>query len=739
MDDLLREFLTESNENLARLDREVVELERQPKEQSLIHGIFRTIHTIKGTCGFIGLSRLEAVAHAAESVLVRVRDGEIEVSAPLISDVLAAVDIIKQILEALEQTEAEPRGDDSALIAQLEAWLTRKSAAAAPPAIQAAAVPPQPISQAVPAPPAAAPVVQSAAPAPAPVAAAPQSPPAAEAPLDHKASVSESSLRVNVTLLDKLMNLVGELVLDRNRLIQLASSQEDSSFAAPVQHLNRVTSDLQEAVMKTRMQPIGNAWTKLPRLVRDLAQASGKQIELEMHGAETELDRQILQAIGDPLTHMIRNSADHGVETPDVRRACGKPERGTIKVTAFHEGGHVILEISDDGAGVNIERVRQKAVERGLVRAEVAAGLSDAQVCRFLFEPGFSTAATVTNVSGRGVGMDVVRSNIEKIGGSVDVESVFGRGAVMRIKIPLTLAIIPALVVTAAGNRYAIPQVNLLELVRLEGESARAGMERVHGAAVYRLRGRLLPLIHLRSVLRAGDAAATTDDVVNIVVVQADGRPFGLVVDGVNDTEEIVVKPLSRQIKAISAFAGTTIMGDGSVALILDVMGIAKQTSATGAPNERADDVVAKASNAADSRTVLVVRVGEHTRLAVPLDVVSRLEEIRRDSIEFSVGRPVVQYRNCVMPLVGLAEWFGQTASNTGERVRVVVHSAHGRTVGIVVDQIVDIVEQHLDVQRDRSRPGVAGTAVVHNQVTDVLDIEAIIADVLGAVVPAAA
>lgn len=717
MDDILQDFLTESNENLVKLDGDIVELERHPNEPTLIHGIFRTIHTIKGTCGFIGLERLEAVAHAAESVLCRVRDGELTISAPLISDVLAAVDIIKHILDTLERTQQEPTGDDSALIARLDAWVTKVAVAATKVAAHAA-VPV--IAQELPQVPDA-----SASPTPADHA-------------EHKASVADSNLRVNVTLLDKLMNLVGELVLDRNRFIQLISSQEDSAFAVPVQHLSRVTADLQEAVMKTRMQPIGNAWTKLPRLVRDLAQSSGKQIEIELHGAETELDRQILQAIGDPLTHMIRNSADHGIETPAVRLASGKSATGTIRLNAFHEGGHVIVEIADDGAGINVARVREKAIVRGLVTAEVAATLSDDQLCRFIFEPGFSTAEKITNVSGRGVGMDVVRSNIEKIGGRVEVQNDFGRGSVVRIKIPLTLAIIPALVVTAGGNRYAIPQVNLLELVRLDGDDARKRVERVHGSLVYRLRGSLLPLVQLRSVLGDATEDPRGEEVLNIVVVQADGRPFGLVVDGVNDTEEIVVKPLSRQIKAIPSFSGTTIMGDGTVALILDVLGIAKLTGATGeaAPRDADLKVVHTLEVKTGLRTVLVVKAGEQSRYAVPLDMVNRLEDVRRESIEYSLGSRVVQYRGSVMPLVSLAEWFGNEPATATGPLKVVVYTRDGRTVGIVVDQIVDIVEQQFDIQREWARPGVAGTAVVQDEVTDVLDLDAIIADAVDGIAP---
>jgi two-component system chemotaxis sensor kinase CheA len=495
--------------------------------------------------------------------------------------------------------------------------------------------------------------------------------------------------------------------------------------------LNRVTSDLQEAVMKTRMQPIGSAWTKLPRLVRDLASASGKQITLEMNGAETELDRQILQAIGDPLTHMVRNSGDHGIEQAAVRVAAGKAPNGTIRLNAFHEGGHVIIEIVDDGAGINVARVRQKAIERGLVKPEVAATLHDAAVLRFIFEPGFSTADKITNVSGRGVGMDVVRTNIERIGGTVDLQSEPGKGSTVRIKIPLTLAIIPALVVVAAEDRYAIPQVNLLELVRLEGDAARNGVESIHGAPVYRLRGRLLPLVYLRKALGIGGEPTNTE-VINIVVVQADGRPFGLVVDGVSDTEEIVVKPMSRQIKQLTSFAGTTIMGDGRVALILDVPGLARGAHVVDesrSREEHAKTTRVVAETVADLRTLLVVRGGAQGRLAIPLDRVNRLEEFKRSQIETSLGTDVVQYRDSIMPLVHVAERLGLDVPPLTERVPVVVHAAKGRAIGLVVGQIVDIVEQQLVVHSESARPGILGTAVIQGQVTDLLDLEAMLSD----------
>jgi two-component system chemotaxis sensor kinase CheA len=720
MDDLLREFLTESNENLQQLDQDLVALEQRSDDPALLHGIFRTIHTLKGTCGFLGLDRLEGVAHAAESVLDALRDGTLRVSDALITDVLAAVDTIKGILEALERTEQEPSGDDSALIARLERWMHAEapSAASAPPPASAAPEAPE-------------------APSAPGDAALPDA--AADVHAEGRASVADHTLRVHVDVLDTLMTLVGELVLDRNRLIQLTAQRDDAVVASAVQHLDRVTSDLQDAVMKTRMQPIGGAWTKLPRLVRDLSQQSGKPLRLETQGAETELDRQILQAIGDPLTHMIRNSADHGIESPEQRRAAGKPAQGTIHLTAFHEGGHVIIEVRDDGAGISVDRVRQKAVDRGLVSREAAAAMSDQQIFRFIFEPGFSTAEKVTNVSGRGVGMDVVRMNIERIGGSVSLDSTPGVGTTVRIKIPLTLAIIPALIVLAGGRRYAIPQVNLLELVRVSGRAGEPGVEMLHGAPVYRLRGRLLPLVFLGEVL-GGTRPAIEGAVLNIVVLQAEGRAFGLVVDGLRDTEEIVVKPLGRQVQGVAAFAGATIMGDGSVSLILDVPGLARQVRVVDDRQSRdaATRLEERIAAMRDLRTLLVVQLGPRDRAAIELRQVSRLEEFAPSRLEYSQGGLVAQYRGEIIPVIGLSEWFGHPSTLSDERARVpvVIHQHQGRTVGLLVDRILDIVEQELTVQRGRGAPGLAGSAAVQGRVTDLLDLDHIIASQLGQVVP---
>ena len=741
MDDLLRDFLTESNENLAKLDNDLVDLEQHPDDTSLLNGIFRTIHTIKGTCGFIGLIRLEGVAHAAENVLDALRSNRLTVQPAVIGDVLSAIDCIKLILGHLEETEAEPEGDDSALIARLEHWLRAgneqapESPAAEParvevaaavtavaPAVDAPSLPPEATDIT----PAAIEPVLAKAQTPE---AAPASRPTSSAPSQKngwdgvdrrkRADDDSSSLRVGVQVLDQLMNLVGELALSRNQLLQLTGAHEDSEFGKPVQQLNRVTTDLLEAVMKTRMQPIANAWTKLPRIIRDLAQASGKQIALELHGAETELDRQILQAIGDPLTHMIRNSADHGIESPETRMANGKAPGGTIRLSARHESGHVVIEVADDGAGIDPQKIRRKAIERGLVRADVAEGLSDHAVLRFIFEPGFSTAEKVTNISGRGVGMDVVRSNIEAIGGTVDLSSVHGRGTTIRVKIPLTLAIIQALLVGTAGETFAVPQIGVVELVRIT-EEQRHLVEVVHGAEFYRLRETLLPLVRLGEELRLGPSATIEG---NIVVCQVGELRFGLVVDEVFDTQEIVVKPVGRLVKHLTTYAGCTITGDGRVIMILDTAGIASLAAVSNrTEGNRPATVTDEAQQVSeDTESVLLFDAGFPSLQAVPLSRVSRLEEFAGDAFEEADGRILVQYRGSLMPILA-ANPAMQIAARTPRPV-IVFNNGAG-FMGIAVDEIRDIIDASLEVQRAGSRAGVLGVSVMAGRATEIVDLE---------------
>ncbi len=698
--------------------------EQDPNNARILDNVFRLVHTIKGTCGFIGLPRLEALAHAAETLMGRFRDG-LPATGDAVTLILATIDRIKSILDALEREQREPEGDDADLIAGLDRMVDEISAAApTAPAQQVAGTlfdqvlqrPLRPGEDSLddlerafretevdPA------IVRPAKPL------ASMEPAAPEEEIGKSAN---QSIRVTVETLEQLMTMVSELVLTRNQLLEIVRRHEDSEFKTPLQRLSNVTAELQEGVMKTRMQPIGNAWQKLPRIVRDLSNELGKQIDLEMQGAETELDRQVLDLIKDPLTHMVRNSADHGLETPAERRGLGKPERGRIRVSAYHEGGHILIQIADDGRGLNTGRIKAKAIAQGLAGEAEIDKLTEAQIQKFIFVPGFSTAQHITSVSGRGVGMDVVRNNIDQIGGTIDVKSVAGAGVNFTIKIPLTLAIVAALIVEAGGERFAIPQLAVVELVRVRPGSEHR-IERIKDTAVLRLRDKLLPLARLSHLLGAEHA-----DVENgfIVVTQVGSQTFGIVVDGVFHTEEIVVKPLSSRLRHIALFSGNTILGDGSVIMIIDPNGVAQAFGSTVASQMVAghDDAGRRAASEDVTTSLLVFRAGSAQPKAVPLALVTRLEEIDARKIEVSNGRHMVQYRGQLMPLI---------APSDAVRVRqegaqpLLVFSDGSRSMALVVDEIVDIVEDRLDIQVGSATPGVLGSAIIKGQATEIVDV----------------
>lgn len=784
MDDLLQEFLTETNESLGALDVQLVQFEQNPHDTGTLGNIFRLMHTIKGTCGFLGLPRLESVAHAGENVLGKFRDGQLEVTPTAVSAILGSIDRIRELLGGLEATGEEPAGDDAGLVAELNAMAEGKSppadagapnratgadaAEAAPPkAAQGADTAPMPKNEF------GAPVAQdlldevdaalaagkraatsdeiahemeaerakeaaqqtkiaTAKPAPQASAAAPPTvkaaPPATSAPVptsddgktQKESAAAQASIRVNVDVLEGLMTLVSELVLTRNQLLQMVRGLGESEFMGPLQRLSHITTDLQEGVMKTRMQPIGNAWAKLPRIVRDLSIETKKKIDLKMIGAETELDRQVLELIKDPLTHMVRNSADHGIEPPEDRKHLGKPETGSITLNAFHEGGHIIIEIADDGRGLNTDRIRAKCLERGLATEAELAAMSDRQVQQFIFKAGFSTAEKVTNVSGRGVGMDVVRTNIETIGGTIEFQSVAGKGSSFTIKIPLTLAIVSGLIVACGGERFAIPQISVLELVRI-AEGSTHGIETIDAAPVLRLRDRLLPLISLSDLFKLeGKPRADRTDEMFIVVTQVGSRIFGIIVDQVFDTEEIVVKPVAPILRDISYYSGNTILGDGSVIMILDPNGIADGMGNVDAKGEAQRDDGAAASRAGERAAFLVFTAGSDDLLAVPLGLIARLEEIDFADVERAHGQDVIQYRGKLMPLIPCQS--GGSMALQGKKP-VIVFADEGRSMGLVVDEIVDIVEDSLNVELKAEKPGLLGAAIIGGKTTEVIDV----------------
>ena len=796
----IRDFLIESNENLAALDQQIVELEKNPTDEKLIASVFRTIHTVKGTSGFFGFKVLGSIAHVAENILGQVREKQRPLTPELVSLVLQTMDAIRAVLAEVEANGVEGEDVYQDLRSRLDDAYHYRGASAGEAAAASAAGPDAPVlessasaagsnashgnAEAEHA------VVTEAAPTPASivpmeeaVASGAPVPAAAVEPFGRRAddsAAANSTIRVDVALLDKLMNLVGELVLARNQILQ---GPESGNTSGTAQRLNLITSELQEGVMRTRMQPIGMVWNKLPRVVRDLASSLGKKIEMQMEGAETELDKTIIEAIKDPLTHIVRNSCDHGIEMPEARLAKGKSAHGTILLRAFHEGGHVNIEISDDGAGIDPEKIKAKAIQKGLVRPEQAAAMNEWEALRLIFLPGFSTAEAITSISGRGVGMDVVKTNIEKISGSVDLSNRVGAGSTIKIKIPLTLAIIPGLIVSLKGSlkgaphippgedgelvpvnpdqRFVIPQANLLELVRLEGEKDRRQIETINGAEVYRRRGKLLPLAYLSEVLgltsgrqsaHGEGADAEPNGVLNIVVVQAEETAFGLVVDQVNDTQEIVVKALGKQLKALDCYVGATIMGDGRIALILDVTGIAKLAHMLPQPLERGRSEGRPAGEGGEKKQMLLLfRSGKFPRLVLPLSLVARLEEFPIARIEYAAGAPVLRYREAILPLIWLSRLLDPDAAPVllapvllatdvlekdvletdheaaGESLQVIVFSEGDRFVGIVVDEILDIVDDAVTIRRPSAARGLLGSGVVGGKVTDFVDLGALL------------
>ena len=795
MEDLISEFLTETGESLDVIDAELVRFENNPEDRAILDNIFRLLHTVKGTCGFLGLPRLEAVAHAGETLLGKFRDGDLAVTPPMVTLVLQSIDQIKVILRNIEETGNEPAGEDRELIGRLEdasqgrvidpvetaepveavpegwdadldrelrpgevsladleaAFLTTEAEVEIPNSAEAPAAEhlgvgdfdpelgrdlrPGEVSVAE-----LEAAFNSAEPeaGTAPAAITPdmsttEALQTAVAELkgsdDHVvagdgAPRMQQTVRVGVDVLDALMTTVSELVLTRNQLMQTIRGLEDEDLKVPLQRLSAVTGELQDGVMKTRMQPIGDAWRKLPRIIRDVSTDLGKKIELVMDGSDTELDRQVLELIKDPLTHMVRNSADHGLETPADRIKAGKPEKGVITLKAFHEGGHIIISIADDGMGLNTARIGEKALDKGLTTQEELAAMTDQQIHRFIFAPGFSTAAKVTNLSGRGVGMDVVRNNIEQIGGVVDVTSTAGKGSHFKIKIPLTLAIVSALIIGSHKQRFAIPQLAVRELVRVGAGSDHA-VESLSGARVMRLRDRLMPLVDLQEVLgvspSVGEAGAEAKvDTGFVVVLDAGGRNVGLIVDNVLDTEEIVVKPLSDSLRGVGAYSGATILGDGTVIMILDPNGLAGEIVTSMEDEAHYADNAAAAAEPQNTQRLLLVRAGGTEAKAVPLALVTRLEEFQPDAIETTNGRLVVQYRGRLMPIVPLG---GQIGGMQGQRQPVLVFSEGHGAIGLAVDQIVDVVEERVDLQMRSDKPGIIGSAIIKGKATDVVDI----------------
>ncbi|WP_333356590.1 chemotaxis protein CheW [Microcoleus sp. herbarium14] len=751
IDEDVREFLIEGYEYLNQIEEDLVALEQSNSDPEVMNRIYRSLHTIKGNSGFLGVEKLESVAHAGENLLSHLRDRTIAMTPEITSALLSTIDAVRSHMEALETTGQESPIAHTELLARL--WQLQESAAI-PEIVAREPEKSDSTPELLYVDDALLPIDEL--PLPALTNNTTEQLTAVDTEGD-KFKISDAAIRVDVGLLDKLMNLVGELVLCRNQILefantQTANAQNDDTLKSVSGRLNLVTSELQEGVMKTRMQPIKTIWNKFPRVVRDTAFALGKQVQLEMEGEETELDKTLIEAIANPLTHLVRNCLDHGIETSEQRAAKGKSAVGRLLLRAYHESGQVNIEISDDGGGIDPERIRSKAVQKGILSAVDAAKMSDREALNLIFMPSFSTVEKITNISGRGVGMDVVQTNIEKISGTIDVHSQVDKGTIFKLKIPLTLAIIPTLIITTGGDRYAIPQVNLLELMRLEGEQIKS-IEMFHGTPVYRLRGRLLPLIYLNRELQLDDSKLGSEEksqfdlneALNIVVVQATDKPFGLVVDAINDTQEIVVKPLGKQLKSLACFAGATIMGDGKVALILDVHGIAQQTHMTEAQEKAIlADENSRRESSEPPQQLLVFQGPDCRRMAIHLSRVCRLEEFPRHLLERVGKQDVVQYRSQIMPVIYLSavfgndgDWGNSGANGLGGRSPsaddklplVVVSIGSEHQVGLVVDRILDIVEQSIDIKGAATQAGISYCAVIQGQVTEILDVDAVISD----------
>jgi two-component system chemotaxis sensor kinase CheA len=739
MDELTREFLIESQEGLDRMEHCLTDLEERPQDAGLIGDIFRSVHTIKGTTGFLGFKRLEKLAHAGENLLGLLRENKLTADRALITGLLQLLDGLRSILKTIEAESNEGVGEDAVLIGRLEELQAPAQAKVKQPVharagARSASAPP---AEGVAAPPAATPAPLPAAPAPppaasVPVAAKPAEPvPAPQAPVEAEGepvrprtqgSAAESTLRVDVTLLNRMMNLVGELVLTRNQVLQATSA--DPSMTLLSRRLDMVTADLRESVMKARMQPVSNIFSKMPRIVRDLSQSLGRRVRLQVEGQDTELDKSLLEAIKDPLTHAVRNSLDHGIEPPDVRIAAGKDPEGTLKLKASQEGSHVVIEVSDDGAGINVEKVRQKAVERGLITADRVAQMVERELLQLVFLPGFSTAAAVTNVSGRGVGMDVVRTNVEKIGGKVEIDSRSGKGTTLRMRIPLTLAIIPALIVRSINQSFALPQGALSELVHIPPEEAAAAIEWIENAPLYRLRGKLLPLIFLDRLLMPGvEHKLSTERDNFIAVLDADGRRFGLVVDGLADPEEIVVKPLSAVLKDIGLFSGATVLGNADLALILDPGSIALK-SGVNLSEEEAKGAEESETDDAGALEYLLVEVAGR-QAAIPLADVLRIEQLPLSRIEYIGYRPVLNFEGQLLPVEDSGGVLAAVEGNPEAKIIVVVCRGDNGHVGIAVSHVLDVASGG-DLFQAGSAQRTGGVTLLKSRVTGVVDLGAV-------------
>lgn len=890
-DDLIQDFLIESSEHIEQLESDLVELEKNPKNKVALVCIFRSIHTLKGNCGFLGFPRLEKLTHAAENLLSLLRDEILELQEPMITALLQTVDLAREILANLEKDGKEGDCDPSELIATFERLQSQKDISSGTTKIQPddasrkantgtdtaeiKAFAEDLVEEDTGHEPSSPSLLGQSAPSlsDSETEAFPRSPESIDpeqtlpknlpfskdgssqsllgvgedtdhlsskevlddlAALENEAAVSEgkrsqtkdsretsflgtgrelldaitgapedtpslpntsqmitsgvhnysdliaslrsakieasqsesllqsdddsmaslsgpvipssegsaalddtqspgsiadNTVRIDLALLDQMMNLIGELVLTRNQILQVAGNHEIPALTSSCQKLNMITGQLQERVMKTRMQPIDRLFSKFSRLVRNVSRLCKKIVLLELQGGDTELDRSLVEAIRDPLTHVVRNAIDHGLESPEQRLKAGKPREGRLLIKAYHEGGQVHIQVKDDGGGINPQKIRRRLVEKELLSAEDTAKLDDAQVVSLIFMPGFSTTDTVTTISGRGVGMDVVKANIESLGGKIQVQTVLGAWTSFTITVPLTLAILPALIISSHGRRFAIPQANVQELIKIDDQHS-LHVEEISGSRVFRLRNQLLPLIDLGSQLVNRPIYDDSGPVhASLVVLKSNEMRFGLIIDAIHDSQEIVVKALDSLLKNIAIYSAATILDDGDVALILDIAGLA-QIAGLRETLQAPQHESVEALNT-DITPMLVFGVGSHWRMAIPLETVVRLEEVTRDRLETLNKQWVIQHNDQLIPVVFLNDFFNLEPDPSedldSDVLQLIVCAWRGRHVGMIVDRVIDISEEEFQEQRHERKKGVFGTAVLNGQATDLLDVKEVI------------
>jgi two-component system chemotaxis sensor kinase CheA len=742
--ELRQEFVLEAEDIIERVSRNLQMIEpenhHQPVQQKLhqeiINEVYRDVHSLKGSAFLCSYVSMGEIAHLMETGLEQVRTGQLFAHEFLISSLFKGIKIIETFLLKIKSDQSMDHLNP--VIPVFKKLLDKACQTTQGPASSLANPTPEkkvdlPTTQDLN--------------HKDPSMSLPDHSDIKTPPItkdlqhhnnkDHKehkdASDANASIRVPVSLLDNLMALMGEMVLVRNQVLQYSNKSDDQEFLSMSKRLNVVTSEIQGEMMRTRMQPIGNVLTKFSRVVRDLSLELKKSINLQLVGVETELDKSLLEAIKDPLTHIVRNSCDHGIETPEIRKQAGKSESGSIKIHAFHEGGQVVIEISDDGKGLSREILLKKGIEKGLITSAQESTMTERDIFHLIFAPGFSTAAKVTNVSGRGVGMDVVRTNIEKIGGTVELDSHFGHGTTIKLKIPLTLAIVPALIVKCGDGTFAIPQVKLEELVRVDQTHHDQKVEKLHGAVVYKLRGQILPLVDLNELLKTGRKTNYENGILTIAIVNAERQSFGLIIDEIQDTADIVVKPLNRLLKSLQIFSGATILGDGSVALIFDVMGVAKLAQITNDRREKNtldDTKIVDKSFQLECQDYLIVRLNSETKYAIVLGYVHRLEEFKKSQIELSGQRPIIRYRDIILPLLDVNELMGfksdtnvSSLANAEENVAVVVIKKAGLLYGLKVNEILDTLSTSIELDSTHTNHlGIFGNLNLPEELVVVID-----------------